>query len=192
MAGIDRSLSSEGLSLYKLLDLEKTATDNEIKKAYHKKALRCHPDKNPGDSAKAEEFQKINNASNILRDERKRKVYDKMGSQGLQIIDTAGLEVAEAIMKYDSPWYKAIFITCFCFTGCCFGCCCCCFLCCCCCGKLKPKQDTEDPLIPESDDEKEEGNNHATTTGEFSEKAFCLRNQLSLTKIYSENYLFPS
>jgi len=154
MATLDRSLSTEGLSLYKALEIEKTATDSEIKKAYHKKALRCHPDKHPNDPAKAEEFQKINKANGILRDERKRKIYDKMGSQGLQLIDSAGIEVAEAFIKYDSPWYKALIVSIFCLTGCGCGCCCCCCLCCCCCGKLKPgpKEDDEQELNEKFDE----------------------------------------
>lgn len=166
MATIDRSLSSEGLTLYKCLEIEKAATDSEIKKAYHKKALRCHPDKHPNDPTKAEEFQKINKASSILRDERKRRIYDKLGSQGLQIIDTAGLEVAEAFVKYDSCWYKALFISIFCLTGCGCGCCCCCCLCCCCCGKIKPgpKEDDEQELNERFDENEVPSDNEPDKT----------------------------
>jgi len=155
MASLDRSLSKEGLSLYQTLGLEKTATDSEIKKAYHKKALRCHPDKHPNDPTKAEEFQKINKASSILRDERKRKIYDKLGSQGLQIIDSAGIEVAEAFVKYDSIWYKVGFMFCFLITGCGCGCCCCCCLCCCCCGKLRPPKEEDEQELNNKFDENE-------------------------------------
>jgi len=154
MATLDRSLSNEGLSLYKVLGVEKEATESQIKKAYHKKALSCHPDKHPDDESKKEEFQKLNKASGVLRDERKRKIYDKMGSQGLQIIDMAGIETAEMLMKYDKWYYKWIVGLIFCFTGC--GCvCCCCFCCCfgCCCGQKCPVPPEEEGLIPEDNDE---------------------------------------
>jgi DnaJ family protein C protein 5 len=141
---MDRSLSYEGESLYKALGLNKNATPSDIKKAYYKEALKCHPDKNPDNSEAAEKFRQINKANGVLRDERKKKVYDKLGSQGLAIADSAGLEVAETFAKYDNCCFKALFVTCFLITGCCFGCCCCCCLCCCCCGKIKPPNPEED------------------------------------------------
>lgn len=167
MATLDRSLSSEGLSLYKVLDVEKTATESQIKKAYHKKALSCHPDKHPDDESKKEQFQKLNKASAVLRDERKRKIYDKMGSQGLQIIDMAGVETAEMLMKYDKWYYKWIVGAIFCFTGC--GCiCCCCFCCCfgCCCGQKCPTPPEEEGLIPDHDNDEDhvEGEPVTSTT----------------------------
>jgi len=140
---MDRSLSSEGLSLYKALDIPKTSTDSEIKKAYYKKALKCHPDKNPNDSA-AEQFKVISKANTVLRNERKRNIYDKLGSQGLAIVDNAGIEVAEAYSKLDNWWVKSLFLFGCLATGCCFGCGCCCCCLCCCCGKCKPSDPEED------------------------------------------------
>lgn len=66
--------------LYDLLGVEKTASSTEIKKAYRKKAMRCHPDRG-GD---AEEFKKINAAHEILSDAEKRKIYDQYGMKGLE------------------------------------------------------------------------------------------------------------
>lgn len=163
MATIDRSLSTEGLSLYKVLGVEKNATESQIKKAYHKKALSCHPDKHPDDETKKEEFQKLNKASAVLRDERKRRIYDKMGSQGLQLVDMTGIETAEILLKYDKWYYKWIVGLCFLFSGC--GClCCCCFCCCfgCCCGQKCPKVPEEEDLIPR--DEDDENNSGPITT----------------------------
>ena len=62
-------------SLYDLLGVSKTATNSEIKKAYHKLARSLHPDVNP-DKAAAEKFKKISSAYEILSDSEKRKRYD--------------------------------------------------------------------------------------------------------------------
>lgn len=146
MAGLDPSLSTEGLSLYKELNIEKTSTAAQIKKAYHKQALRCHPDKVGADDLQAaEQFKKINRANKILQNEQTRKIYDKMGSQGIAMMDKMGdqgPEIMEKMMKYDKWYYKALCLILFCGTGCCFGCCCCFVCCCCCCGKCAPKAPT--------------------------------------------------
>ena len=60
-------LSRSGNSLYELLDIPKSSTNEEIKKKYRRLALKYHPDKNP-DNVEAEEmFKKINHAHSILR-----------------------------------------------------------------------------------------------------------------------------
>merc|ERR1712037_838199 len=64
------------LDLYLLLDLETDATEKEIKKAYRKKALKCHPDKNPDNPKAAEEFHRLSDAYEVLSDEAARKAYD--------------------------------------------------------------------------------------------------------------------
>lgn len=70
---------------YKVLGVDRSATDNEIAKAYKKLALKHHPDKNPDDQGKAEEnFKVITEAYEILHDAEKRKSYDSFGKQGLQ------------------------------------------------------------------------------------------------------------
>uniref|UniRef100_A0AC35UDE9 J domain-containing protein n=1 Tax=Rhabditophanes sp. KR3021 TaxID=114890 RepID=A0AC35UDE9_9BILA len=68
---------------YDILEITPTATENEIKKAYRKMALRYHPDKNT--DANAEEiFKKISNAYETLMDGNKREIYDKYGEEGLK------------------------------------------------------------------------------------------------------------
>lgn len=62
---------------YKTLGVEKTATQDEIKKAFRKKAHKLHPDKPSGDEAK---FKEVNEAYQVLGDETKRKQYDQFGS----------------------------------------------------------------------------------------------------------------
>ena len=64
------------MKLYDVLGLARTATADEIKKAYHKLSKQWHPDKNAGSS---EMFLKIKEAYDILHDPRKRQVYDQSG-----------------------------------------------------------------------------------------------------------------
>lgn len=69
---------------YKVLGVDRTATESEIGKAYKKMALKYHPDKNPDDKVKAEEnFKKVTEAYEVLRDSDKRKSYDQFGKKGL-------------------------------------------------------------------------------------------------------------
>lgn len=65
--------------LYKLLNIPCTASQDEVKKAFRKKAVELHPDKHNGDKTKEEEFKKINEAYTILSDPEKRKRYDQFG-----------------------------------------------------------------------------------------------------------------
>lgn len=65
---------------YEVLGIGKSASDDEIKKAFRKKAIAHHPDKQGGDEAK---FQEINEAYEVLKDERKRQRYDQFGHAGV-------------------------------------------------------------------------------------------------------------
>lgn len=65
---------------YKTLGLEKTASEDEIKKAYRKLALEYHPDRNPGDAKAEDKFKEINEAYQVLSDADKRAHYDRLGS----------------------------------------------------------------------------------------------------------------
>lgn len=70
----------EDVSLYDLLGVKREATPAEITKAYRLMALKVHPDKNPNDHENAQKnFQKLNQAYNILNDPVKRKLYDTTG-----------------------------------------------------------------------------------------------------------------
>jgi curved DNA-binding protein len=64
---------------YKILGVAKSATQDEIKKAYRKLANKYHPDKNKGDKSAEEKFKEINEANGILSDPVKRKKYDQFG-----------------------------------------------------------------------------------------------------------------
>jgi len=64
---------------YEILGISKSASDSEIKKAYRKKALKYHPDKNPGDSSAEENFKKAAEAYEVLGNPDKRAKYDQFG-----------------------------------------------------------------------------------------------------------------
>ncbi len=64
---------------YKLLGVPRNATDGEIKSAFRKLALQCHPDRNPGNKQSEDKFKEINEAYEILSDAGKRRTYDQFG-----------------------------------------------------------------------------------------------------------------
>ncbi len=67
---------------YQILEVDKKATKDEIKKSYRKLAKKYHPDLNKGDETSQEKFKDINEAYEVLGDDEKRKQYDMFGSQG--------------------------------------------------------------------------------------------------------------
>jgi molecular chaperone DnaJ len=67
--------------LYEILGVSKTASQDEIKKAYRKLARQYHPDANPGDAEAEERFKEVQGAYDVLSDSQKRKEYDQVGSR---------------------------------------------------------------------------------------------------------------
>ncbi|CAA7016204.1 unnamed protein product [Microthlaspi erraticum] len=92
-------------NLYEVLGVGATASPQEIKKAYHKLALRLHPDKNKDDEEAKEKFQQLQKVISILGDEEKRAVYDQTGS-----VDDADLsgDVIDNLKEFFKAMYKKV------------------------------------------------------------------------------------
>jgi molecular chaperone DnaJ len=68
---------------YEVLGVERTATEDEIKKAYRKQAMKYHPDRNPGDKSAEDKFKEASEAYEVLHDAEKRQRYDRFGHAGV-------------------------------------------------------------------------------------------------------------
>lgn len=68
---------------YKILGIERTATEVEIKSAFRRCAMKCHPDRNPGSKEAEEQFKKVNEAFSVLSDPQKKRMYDQYGHEGV-------------------------------------------------------------------------------------------------------------
>ncbi len=84
---------------YETLSVGKSASGAEIKKAYRKLAMKYHPDKNPGDKQAEEQFKACTEAYEVLSDERKRRIYDTYGHDGLKNSGYSGPGNAEDIFS---------------------------------------------------------------------------------------------
>ncbi|KAI9339646.1 hypothetical protein BDR26DRAFT_862067, partial [Obelidium mucronatum] len=72
---------------YDIIGVPKDADADQIRKAYRKAALKCHPDKKGDDPVAAEQFQKLSKAYEVLSDEKKRQIYDRYGANGVEMMD---------------------------------------------------------------------------------------------------------
>ncbi|KAB2868025.1 MAG: DnaJ domain-containing protein, partial [Bacteroidales bacterium] len=68
---------------YEILGVSKSASKEEIKKAYRQKAIQYHPDKNPGDKEAEDKFKEAAEAYEVLSDDNKRARYDQFGHAGM-------------------------------------------------------------------------------------------------------------
>jgi molecular chaperone DnaJ len=86
-------MATQTKDYYGVLGVKKTATADEIRKAFRKAARKYHPDVNPGDKKAEEKFKEISEANDVLSDDKKRKVYDQFGFYS-DNIDPAAAEAA--------------------------------------------------------------------------------------------------
>ncbi len=94
---------------YEVLCVERTATHEEIKKAYRKLALKYHPDRNPGDKEAEEKFKEAAEAYEVLSDTEKRRLYDMHGHAGLEGAGFQGFSGAEDVFSSFSDLFEDFF-----------------------------------------------------------------------------------
>src|SRR6185437_4560371 len=90
---MEETMATQTKDYYGVLGVKKTATADDIRKAFRKAARKYHPDVNPGDKKAEEKFKEISEANDVLSDDKKRKIYDQFGFYS-DNIDPAAAEAA--------------------------------------------------------------------------------------------------
>ena len=98
---------SEKRDYYEILSVERTATLEEVRKAYKREALKHHPDRNPGDASAESKFRACNEAYQVLSDDEKRKIYDQFGHAGLE--GGGGFEAAGDVFAHMQDLFSEMF-----------------------------------------------------------------------------------
>ncbi len=94
---------------YEILGVERSASDEDIKKTYRKLAMQYHPDRNPGDTQAEEMFKEAAEAYEVLSDREKREIYDRFGHEGLNGIGFRGFSGFEDIFTSFGDIFEDIF-----------------------------------------------------------------------------------
>ncbi len=94
---------------YEILGISRNASEEEIKKAYRRMALKYHPDRNPGDKEAEERFKEAAEAYEVLRDPEKRRLYDQFGHEGLRTTGFSGFRGFEDIFSTFSDIFEEFF-----------------------------------------------------------------------------------
>ncbi len=84
---------------YEILGIKKSASADDIRKAFRKLARKYHPDVNPGDKAAEEKFKALSEANDVLSDPKKRKIYDQLGSTRTTSIPQLPRPMPEAVQR---------------------------------------------------------------------------------------------
>lgn len=96
-------------SYYEILEVEQSASTEAIKKAYRKKAMKYHPDRNPGDAEAELRFKEAAEAYEVLSDPQKRRIYDVYGKEGLHSSGYRGPGSSEDIFSHINEMFGDIF-----------------------------------------------------------------------------------
>ena len=94
---------------YDVLGVSKSASKDELKKAYRKLAMKYHPDRNPDDSQAAEKFKELSEAYEILSDDQKRQTYDNFGHEGVNSSFSSSQGAADAFSDIFGDIFSDIF-----------------------------------------------------------------------------------
>ena len=94
---------------YEILNVERTASGEEIKKSYRVIAMQCHPDRNPGDKKAEERFKEAAEAYEVLSDKEKREIYDHYGHEGLNSTGFRGFSGFDDIFSNFSSIFDDVF-----------------------------------------------------------------------------------
>ncbi|KAI8842763.1 hypothetical protein BJ741DRAFT_591802 [Chytriomyces cf. hyalinus JEL632] len=98
-------------SYYEIIGIERDADADQIRRAYRKQALKCHPDKRGDDPVAAEQFQKLSKAYEVLSDEKKRQVYDKYGANGVEMMDKMPFLDVSVILAMKNFFFAITFVS---------------------------------------------------------------------------------
>ena len=94
---------------YEILAVTRTSTDSEIKKAYRKVAMECHPDHHPGDKVAEERFKEAAEAYEVLSDAEKRAQYDRFGHEGMRAQGFSGFSGVDDIFSHFGDLVDGLF-----------------------------------------------------------------------------------
>lgn len=94
---------------YEVLGISRSASDDEIKRAYRKLAMSYHPDRNPGDRESEEKFKEAAEAYEVLRDPQKRDLFDRYGHEGLSSTGFRGFSGFEDIFSSFGDIFEDVF-----------------------------------------------------------------------------------
>ncbi|PKN69893.1 MAG: molecular chaperone DnaJ [Deltaproteobacteria bacterium HGW-Deltaproteobacteria-12] len=94
---------------YEILGVDRTASDEELKKNYRKIAMQCHPDRNPGDKKAEERFKEAAEAYEVLSDRQKREIYNQYGHEGLSSTGFQGFSGFDDVFSHFSGIFEEAF-----------------------------------------------------------------------------------